>query len=71
MGFVKEPTGEFFWGGGHMGEKPRTKSLVRTKRPKKRAKFSYDQLLKLADKMRPPQRWFDEQTNPFEPKPGA
>jgi hypothetical protein len=39
----------------------------KTKRPAKAA-LSNTQLLKLARRSRPPQTWYDENTNPFEPK---
>jgi hypothetical protein len=35
---------------------------------KKRAALSNERLLRLAKKHRPPQSWYDENTNPFEPK---
>lgn len=36
---------------------------------KTRKALSYDELKKLAPKMKPPQSWYDETTNPFEPEP--
>jgi hypothetical protein len=49
-----------------------TTKQAKTKRPAKVARkaLSYDELKKLAPKMKPPQTWYDEGTNPFEPNRG-
>lgn len=44
------------------------KSPVRAKRATGATKLSNQELLKLAAKNRPPQAWYDEAVNPFEPK---
>lgn len=40
-------------------------------RRKRVAPLSYDKLLKLAPKLKPPQSWYDEGVNPFEPQAHA
>jgi hypothetical protein len=37
-------------------------------KPKAKRASSYDKLLKLAPRLKPPQTWYDEQANPFQPK---
>ena len=50
----------------------RTATTQPRKTPKKvRARATYQKLLKLAPKLKPPQAWYDEQSNPFEPKRGG
>ena len=34
------------------------------------SRLSYAELLELAETLRPPQRWFDEKTNPFKRRSG-
>jgi hypothetical protein len=46
--------------------KPTKRASVRKRAAK--APLSNAQLLKLAKKSRPPQKWYDEDVNPFEPK---
>ena len=48
----------------------RSAAKVKSSKPprKPRKSASYDRLLKLAARSKPPQRWFDEATNPFEPE---
>ena len=57
-----------------------TRSAARAKStkpaPRSRKAPSYARLLKLSGKSKPPQRWYDEAANPFEPEkppkhPGA
>ena len=38
------------------------------RKPTAKAPLSNARLLKLAKKNRPPQKWYDEDVNPFEPK---
>lgn len=53
----------------HTGAKQRKPAKPRRKRA---APLAYDKLLKLAPKMKPPQRWYEERVDPFQPenKPG-
>ena len=44
----------------------KVKSTKPARKPRKAA--SYDRLLKVAAKSKPPQRWYDEAANPFEPE---
>jgi hypothetical protein len=45
------------------------KSKKKTRKPSKL--MSNEKLLRLARKQRPPQSWYDENVNPFQPKPPA
>ena len=49
----------------------RSAAKVKSTKPARKARksASYDRLLKLAAKSKPPQRWYDEAASPFEPKP--
>ena len=52
-----------------MAARTGTKQPRSTKPRRKRgAVLAYDKLLKLAPKMKPPQSWYDEGVNPFEPE---
>jgi hypothetical protein len=45
-----------------------TATKTRRTSKKTRARASYQKLLKLAPKLKPPQRWYDDDSNPFEAK---
>jgi hypothetical protein len=49
----------------------RPAAKVRPAKPARKPKSaaSYDRLLKLAARAKPPQRWYDEAANPFKPEP--
>ena len=55
-----------------MATPARAKRPKPTKPAKKAGKppaaLPYDELIKLAPKMKPPQSWYDEDANPFEPE---
>jgi hypothetical protein len=47
----------------------RTATAKPRKAPKKtRARATYQKLLKLAPKLKPPQSWYEDDSNPFEAK---
>jgi hypothetical protein len=50
-----------------MATRPARKPAAKKPSPKRGKALPYDALLKLASKMKPPQKWFDESENPFEP----
>jgi hypothetical protein len=53
--------------------RPTTTKQTKAKKPATapRKGLPYEQLQKLAPKMKPPQTWYDDTTNPFEPEQGG